>query len=222
MFSVSCWSRSPEPSRWAAFLWDCFRPVYNLEKWRSYTRKMEQKRQKKDRMEFCFDFSLQLTSISSSNSLCPFLTLSISHSFSGLREIYLEHAVSVTYQSFQFLPSLGSEALGLKQRKGLVNFLIEQKPGDMKPHHEMHRQFLGLGGELWEQPAGRTNAQRKPLRWLAFRKYTRVGNFFEQIWHSKYDSVHNGGHTKRRRLDLHWRINLNIPSTFPLRKEWEH
>lgn len=33
-------------------------------------------------------------------------------------------SLEVHSQSFQFLPSLGSEALGLKQRKGLVNFLL--------------------------------------------------------------------------------------------------
>ena len=128
-------------------------------------------------MEFHLDFILQLTSIFSSCSFCPFLTVSISDSFAP-GAIYLKHAVFVTYQSCRSLPRLGSEALGFRHKSSLGNFLIEQKPGDTKPRREMHQQFLGLGGELWEQPADKTNAQIKPFRWLSLSKHTKVTNIF--------------------------------------------
>ena len=134
-------------------------------------------RKKKKRTEFHLDFILQLTSISSSCAFCPFLTIRISHSFAP-GTIYLKHTVFVTYQFCQSLPSLGSEALGLRHKSSLGNFLIEQKPGDTKPRHEMHQQFLGLGGELWEQPADKKNAQIKPFRWSSLSKHTKVANIF--------------------------------------------
>lgn len=48
----------------------------------------------------------------------------------------------------------------------------------MKPHGKMHQPFLGLGGELWEQPADKTTAQTKPLRWLSLSKPSKVANIF--------------------------------------------
>lgn len=98
------------------------------------------------KLEWNFVLSLLLTPIS--RFLCPFLICSISLALDRFGGIYLERAVPLTYQSFQSLPSLESEALGLRHKKSLVNFLTEQKPGDRQRHHEMHQQFAGLGGEL--------------------------------------------------------------------------
>lgn len=48
----------------------------------------------------------------------------------------------------------------------------------MKPHGKMHQPFLGLGRELWEQPADKTTAQTKPFRWLSLSKPSKVANIF--------------------------------------------
>lgn len=124
-----------------------------------------------------FIIILQLTSVSSSYSSCLFFTISISHTFAP-GSIYLKDTAFVTYQSCQPPLSLGSEALGLRHKSSWGNFLIEQKPGDTKPRCEMHQRFLGLGGELWEQPADKTNSQIKPFRWSSLSRHTKVANIF--------------------------------------------
>lgn len=105
------------------------------------------KKKKRKRMTFHLDFILHLKSI----YFFPFLTIGILHSCTWSH--LLKYSVSVTFQSSWSLPSLGSEALDLRHKSRSGNFLIEQKPGYMKPYGKMYPPFLGLGGELWEQPA---------------------------------------------------------------------
>lgn len=112
-------------------LWCC---GHALETQQPSTSKMQKEKEKKiKRIRFHLDFILHLTSIS---SFSPFLSISILHSCTWNH--LLKHSVLATFQPSRSLPSPRSEALDLKHKSSLGNFLIEQKPGYMKPHGKTH------------------------------------------------------------------------------------
>lgn len=123
----------------------------------------------KKKIEFCHYSSVDV-------NLIFILLLSLFHH----QHLIILHLEPFTLSTQYLLLSspVGPPSVWDQRLFSLGNFLLEQKPEDTKPRCEMHQRFLGLGGELWEQSANKTNTQIKPFRWLSLSKHIKVANIF--------------------------------------------